>query len=495
MASNGTTNGHAEMQLNLFINNEYVPSSTGETCTIYNPSDDSLVTDKVQVAGEADVDRAVACAKAAFPEWSHTSGAFRAKCMNKFADLLEENAPRLGKLESMAMGQPITVATAFVKAPAAIWRYYAGYAGKIAGESYPPDGDGTFKIVQYEPLGVCAGISAWNGTHVLAAWKMAPALAAGNTFVFKSSEKSPLAAAAYGNLIKEAGFPPGVINMITGAGPTGALLASHMQIAKIAFTGSAAGGRAVQVAAAKSNLKHVSLELGGKSPALIFEDADLENAITHNSTNFLRNSGQICFAASRTLVQESIAPKFIEGIKNAFEKAATKMGDTSLSDTAFGPLADSKQFERVMGFLRDGKSEGIEMIAGGDRLGNKGQFVQPTVLLNPDVKSRLYTDEIFGPVVSIRTFKTEDEAIALANDTSYGLGSTVFTTDITRALRVAGRLEAGTVGINSAFATNPQTPFGGVKQSGYGRESGHEGLKGYLQQKTIHINMNMPQRS
>ena len=209
---------------------------------------------------------------------------------------------------------------------------------------------------------------------------------------------------------------------MTGAGPVGSMLASHMDIAKIAFTGSAAVGRAVQIAAAKSNLKHVSLELGGKSPALIFDDADLDNAILHNSEGFLRNSGQICFASSRVLVQEGIAPKLIEGVKKAFEAAANKMGDTSLKETALGPLADKKQFERVMAFLKDGKAEGIEVLAGGEALGDKGAFVKPTVLLNPDVKSRLYSDEIFGPVIVIKTFKTEEEALQLANDTTYGLG-------------------------------------------------------------------------
>ncbi|KIW96507.1 uncharacterized protein Z519_03576 [Cladophialophora bantiana CBS 173.52] len=482
-------------QTNLFINNEYVPSSSGETLSIYNPNDDTLVTDKVQVASEADVDRAVAAAKAAFPTWSSIPGSKRASIMLKFADLLDANADRLGKLETICMGQPITLAKGFVHGPAAIWRYYAGFAGKIAGESYPPEGDGSYKIVAYEPLGVCAGIAAWNGTHALAAWKMAAALAAGNTFVFKPSEKSPLGAALYGELIKEAGFPPGVINIVIGAAPVGAMLASHMNIAKIAFTGSAAGGRAVQIAAAKSNMKHVSLELGGKSPALIFDDADLDNALLHNSAGFLRNSGQVCFASSRVLVQEGIAPKFIEGIKKAFEDAAKKMGDPSLAETAYGPLADKKQFDRVMGFLNDGKAEGIEILTGGGRMGDKGTFVQPTVLLNPDVRSRVFTDEIFGPVIAVKTFKTEEDAIAMANDTTYGLGSSVFTSDIARALRVASKIEAGNVGINQAYKTTPQTPFGGYKQSGQGRESGYEGLKGYLQAKTIVINMELPKKA
>ena len=211
------------------------------------------------------------------------------------------------------------------------------------------------------------------------------------------------------------------------------MLASHMDIAKIAFTGSAPAGRQVQIAAAKSNLKHVSLELGGKSPALIFDDADLDNAVLHNATSFLRNSGQICFAASRVLVQEGIAPKFIEAIKTAFEDADKKMGDPTLEDTAFGPLADKKQFDRVIGFLRDGKAEGVQVLVGGDRKGDKGTFVQPTVFLNPDVKSKVYTDEIFGPVISVRTFKTEEEALQLANDTTYGLGCTYYPAPLSSA--------------------------------------------------------------
>ena len=411
-----------DLQTNLFINNEYVPSSTSETLTIYNPSTDELVTDKVQVASEQDVDAAVAAAKKAFPQWCTLPGSKRTAIMLKFATLLESHAHSIAALECAAMGQPITLATYIVRTAAAIWTYYAGYAGKIKGESYPPDADGMYKIVEYVPLGVCAGICAWNGTHAIAAWKMAAALAVGNTFVLKTSEKSPLGAAAYGELIREAGFPPGVVNIVAGDGKVGAMLAGHMQIAKIAFTGSATSGRAVCIAAAKSNLKHVSLELGGKSPALIFEDADIENAVVHNSASFLLNSGQICYAASRVLVQESIAPKFIDAVKKSFEAAANKMGDPTLQETAFGPLADKKQFERVMGFLSDGKQEGVQVLVGGERMGDKGAFVQPTVLLNPDSKSKVYTDEIFGPVISIKTFKTEEEAIHMANDTTYGLG-------------------------------------------------------------------------
>lgn len=337
-------------------------------------------------------------------------------------------------------------------------------------------------------------------------------MAAGNTFVLKSSEKSPLAAAAYGDLLNEAGFPPGVINILTGAGPVGSLLASHMDVAKVAFTGSAQAGRKVMEAAAKSNLKAVSLELGGKSPALIFDDAHLENAVQHTSISFLMNSGQICFASTRVLVQEGIAPKYIEAVKKSFQNAEKKMGDPSLKETAFGPLADQKQFERVMEFLQSARQEGVQTLVGGERKGEKGAFVQPTVFLNPDLNSKVYKEEIFGPVITVRTFKDEAEAIKLANDTTYGLGcksplipdfllprtyqtlATIYTSDIARALRVADQIEAGTVGINSAFNTSPQTPFGGYKQSGLGRESGYAGLHAYLQPKTIHINMRTPSK-
>ncbi|KAH7463338.1 Aldehyde dehydrogenase [Fusarium oxysporum f. sp. matthiolae] len=476
-------------QTNLYINGKYVPSSTGETLTIYSPNDDSLVEDKIQVASEADIDDAVKAAQAAFPGWKNTPSLRRAAIMNKFADLLDANVERLATLEGKAMGQPISIARANISIATSIWRYYAGAASKIAGESLPPDADNLYKIVQYEPLGVCAGICAWNGSHLQTSWKAAPAVAAGNTFVLKSSEKTPIALCQYGDLFREAGFPPGVINVVAGAGKVGALLAGHMDIAKVAFTGSVATGRAVQLAATKFNLKRVTLELGGKSPAIIFNDANIANAIYHSSTTFLRNSAQVCVAASRVLVQEDIASKFIQELKVAFEKATTQIGDPSSEKTAFGPLADKKHFDHVKKFVDDSKAEGIEVLAGGDRIGDKGTYLQPTVLLNPGLDSRVYREEIFGPVLCVRTFKDEEEAIKLANDSRFGLGSTIYTADIARALRMAGQIEAGTIGINTGFVPNKATPFGGWKESGLGREGGSEGIKGYLQAKTIHINM------
>lgn len=468
-------------------------SKSKDTFEVKNPVDDSVVVSDVQAAGEEDVDLAVdAAAKAFKGEWSKFTGAQRQKCMLKFADLLDQHTEEIAKLETLAMGMPIGVSKQFVAGPAGIWRYYAGWCDKIAGEMHPEDGDNTYKIIRYEPIGVCAGICAWNATLLYTGWKIAPAVAAGNTFIFKTSEKSPLGALYLGNLVKEAGFPAGVINFVSGAGKTGGLLASHMKISKIGFTGSITTGRIVQQAATKSNLKKCTLELGGKSASLVFNDADLDTAVTQNSQNFLLNSGQVCIASSRTLVQEGIAPKFIEALKTQFQNFSHAMGDTLKAETFLGPLADKKQFESVMGFLEQGRKEGVEVLAGGGRKGDKGNFVEPTLLLNPSSKSKVYTDEIFGPVLAIKTFKTEEEAIEMANHTTYGLGATLYTSDVTRALRVSAKLEAGSVSVNAAFFPGPNSPFGGVKQSGIGREGGKAGLMAYLETKVIHINMAAP---
>lgn len=343
-------------------------------------------------------------AKAAFTDWRSLPSAQRATLMRKFADLIEANSDHLAQAENVCMGQPMALAKMMAFFSPNAWRYYAGLAGNLPSEAFPPDGDGRYKLVIHEPLGVCAGIVAWNATMPTSATKMAAALAAGNTFVMKSSEKSPLGLAQLGHLVNKAGFPPGVINILAGDGKVGEMLASHMSIAKISFTGSIAAGRAVQIAAAKSNLKRVTLELGGKSPSLIFEDADLENAVSHSSQAIFRNSGQICTAPTRVFVHENIAPSFIQGMKTAFKKAEETMADPSMAGkpTELGPMADQKQFDHVMGLLDSGKKDRVEIVTGGGRKGETGIYVQPTIFLNPDLTAKVYTNEIFGPVVCIR---------------------------------------------------------------------------------------------
>ncbi|KAK0660966.1 Retinal dehydrogenase 2 [Lasiodiplodia hormozganensis] len=506
MATDGAS---SSFKTQLFINNEYVDAQSGESFPLYNPADESLLHPAIQAAGPADIDAAVAGAQAAFKHGSPWRSSFpakrRAAAMHKLADLIEANAAELGRLETLAMGQPPLVAGMMAQWTADTFRYYAGWADKIAGETFPAEqdengdgGPGTYKIVKYEPLGVCAGVGAWNAAQTTFAWKVAPALAAGNTVIYKPSEKAPLGVLALGALIKEAGFPPGVVQLVSGGGSTGALLASHPAIAKISFTGSVATGRKIQEAAIRSNMKRVTLELGGKSPALVFADADLDNAVQQCSINFLLNSGQVCVAASRTLVQEEIADAFVERLKAVFEHTAKAMRDPTLEGAHplqfLGPMADRAQFDRVMGFIERAKAAAADadngkLLTGGGRVGDKGLFVEPTIFVNPKPDSEIYKQEVFGPVSTVRTFKTEEEAVALANDTSYGLSATLYTNSISRALRVSGLIEAGTVGVNTAFMPNNMTPFGGIKQSGSGRELGKQGILAYLEMKTIHINM------
>lgn len=464
-------------------------AKSSQTWKVTNPATDELITDKVQVAGEADVDAAVDAANQAFRgAWKNTTAAARAAILNKFADLLTARMGDLGKLETIAMGNPVSIGSLTVSMCADVFRYYAGWADKIAGEQYPAD-DGTYKIVSYQPLGVCGAILAWNASFTLFAWKCAPALAAGNTVVVKASEKSPLGILALGELVKEAGFPPGTVNFVTGDGKTGQLLAQHMKIAKISFTGSAATGRRVADAANKSNMKRCTLELGGKSPAIIFEDADIENALNFCSQGFLLLSGQVCAAASRTYVQRSIADKFIAQLKERFDAAGQGMGlDTMAPTTMLGPLADKIQFDRVMSYIESGKKE-AELVTGGKRIGEKGNFIAPTIFKDPSEDARIYKEEIFGPIGIVKTFETEEEVIRLANETTYGLSSTLYTNSLARALRVSAAIEAGSVSINTSHTPSVQTPFGGWKQSGNGRELGKPGMMNYLEAKTIHINM------
>ncbi|PSN58746.1 aldehyde dehydrogenase [Corynespora cassiicola Philippines] len=475
------------MQKKLFINNEWVDAKSGETISIRSPHDDAFVAEGIHLASKEDVDSAVAAARAAFEGgWSKWSAERRSKAMLKFADLAEEKADDIAAWESKAMGQPISIALLFVKMMVKLWRYYAGWTDKIAGEQHPITEEGIYRIVQYDPIGVCAGISPWNCTPIFFGFKTGAAIAAGCTSVFKTSEKSPIGVLQLGELIKEAGFPPGVINIISGDGAAGSALAHHMDIDKISFTGSTLTGRKIQEASAKSNMKRVSLELGGKSPSLIFNDADINNALDHASRGFLWNNGQACVATSRTFVHEDVAEVFIRKIKERFVQLRQEIGPPDDRKTYIGPLADRLQFDRVMGLIETGRKEG-ELIVGGNRIGDKGFYVEPTIILSPRDSARVYREEIFGPVLTIRTFRTEDEAIKLANDTSYGLSSCIFTSSVGRALRLSKKIKAGMVNINSAQTFGPDAPMGGIKDSGLGREGGKEGIMHYVEPKTIFI--------
>lgn len=476
------------MPTKLFINNEWVDAKSGETLSIHSPHDESLVAEGIHVAGEADVDNAVAAARAAFNgEWSQWSVERRSQAMLKFADLAEERALEIATWESKAMGQPISIALAFAKMMVRIWRYYAGWTDKIAGEQYPTTEEGIYRIVQYDPVGVCALIAPWNCTPIFFGMKTGAAIAAGCTAIFKTSEKSPMGILQLGDLVKEAGFPPGVINIISGDGVTGSALARHMDIDKISFTGSTLTGRKVQEASAKSNMKRVALELGGKSPNLIFSDANIDNALHHASQGFLWNNSQACVATSRTFVHEDIAPRFIEQMKERFIELKQGIGHPEDPKTFIGPLVDRIQFERVIDLIESGKREG-ELIVGGNRIGNKGYYVEPTIFLNPKNDARIYREEIFGPVLIIKTFKTDEEAIKLANDTTFGLSACIFTSSIGRAILLSKNIKSGMVNINSAQTFGPDAPMGGVKDSGVGREGGRAGVMHYVEPKTIFIN-------
>ncbi|KAJ5670848.1 uncharacterized protein N7477_006211 [Penicillium maclennaniae] len=470
----------------LFINNEFISAKSQETLSLFNPKDNSLVSDKVPVAGREDVDAAVAAAEAALPAWKAVAASERRDIMLNFASLLEQHA----ELTRITLGAPYLAFGRFeINLCAEAFRYNAGWIDKFAGEAYPQE-NGFMRITRHEPLGVTAGIVPWNGPLGTVGLKAAPALATGNCFILKPSEKTPFAALALGGLIQEAGFPPGVFQVLSGAGQTGALLASHQRIRKVSFTGSISTGKLIQKMAAESNLKRVTLELGGKSPAVVFNDCNLDNAITWCVNAITANTGQVCFAASRVYVQEGILEEFTNRYKAALEERAKAISDPDDNTTLMGPLVDEAQFQRVTGFIERGVlSHQGTLLTGGKRVGEKGCFIQPTVFTGVAPDAELYRNEIFGPVSILNSFKTEEEVIKKANASEYGLMAGVFTQDINKALRVASEFESGMVGINCVSLTFLNTPFGGSKQSGLGRECGRNALEHFTEPKTIMVNL------
>ncbi|EXJ90166.1 hypothetical protein A1O3_03235 [Capronia epimyces CBS 606.96] len=471
----------------IFLNNEFVQGQ-GDVLPLFNPKDGKKIPVEVRAATEEDVDKAVRNAREAFETgpWSKWTGEQRMKALTKLADLVDENGPAIAYLESLCSGRPLSMLLGEIPRVSSTFRYYAGWADKLKGDSYPAE-DGFYKIVRKEPLGVCCGITAWNASLMFCSWKSGPALATGNTVIMKPSEKSFLGTLAIASLVQAAGFPPGVFQVLVGDGKVGSLLSSHMDIDKISFTGSTATGKRIQDAATKSNLKRVTLELGGKSPALVFDDADLDKALFWVTLGITVNTGQVCAATSRLFVQKSIADAFLEKVKASLGAMSQALGgDPQDTATHYGPVVDAQQFQKVTDFINEGKKR-TKVLTGGQEYQKEGYYIAPTVFLDPEPDEKIWREEIFGPVLCVKTFETEEEAIQLANDTQYGLSSAIFTSDIARALRLASSVRTGTVNVNCNLMVGNQAPMGGFRSSGVGRELGEYGLAQYTETKTIWI--------
>lgn len=473
------------MPLKLFINNEWVSSKSGKKMVVKNPATGEKITE-VDEAGKEDVDAAVAAAKAAFAtgsKWRSIDASERGLLIHKLSDLVQRDADHLASLLTLDNGKTITDAKGEVDMAIKVLRYYAGYADKVHGNTIPADGP-VFSFTRKEAVGVCGFITPWNFPIMTVLVKVSPALAAGNTIVLKSSEKTPLITLHLAALVKEAGFPAGVFNALSGFGPTaGAPLASHMDVDLVSFTGSTLIGRTVQKLAGESNAKRVLLEMGGKSPLVIMDDADLDLAARIAHDGVMANMGQCCCAATRTLVQEGIYDKFVAKAKEL--AVARKPQDPFEETSVHGPLIDDIQFEKVLKLIDEGSQGGAKLECGGKRFGDKGYFVEPTVFSGVTDDMMIAKDEIFGPVQSILKFKTLDEAIRRSNETQYGLAAGIVTTNVDTALVYSQAVRAGTVWVNNWFTITPQTPFGGYKLSGHGREFGEDGINDYMETKTV----------
>ena len=462
----------------MLIDGQWVDAKSGDSFHIYNPATGEVMAN-VASGDYADIDLAVKAARRAFEQgpWSRMTHAERAKLVWKLADLIEQNLEEFAQIESLDNGKPLAVARV-ADIPLAIdnFRYMSGWATKIEGQTVSLSnlGQDYFAYTLREPVGVVGQIIPWNFPLLMAAWKLGPALAAGCTVVLKPAEQTPLSALRLGELIEQAGFPPGVVNFVTGYGETaGAALTAHPDVDKVAFTGSTEVGKLI-VHAAAGNLKKVSLELGGKSPNIVFADADLETAIEGATSAIFFNHGQCCCAGSRLYVEKKIFDKVAEGLDPQCE---------------MGPLVSNEQLERVLGFIEAGEKEGARTVIGGHRLGDRGFFVEPTLLTNVRPGMRVVDEEIFGPVVCAMPFKDTDEVVSQMNQTPYGLAGAVWTRDVTKAHRMARALRAGTVWINCYNVFDAALPFGGYKQSGWGREMGREVFDLYTQVKSVCLKM------
>src|ERR1700730_10382045 len=475
----------------LFINGQWADAASGKTFETPNPATGETLAHIAEGDAE-DIDRAVRAARRAFEDgpWSRMTPSERARIIWRIGDLILEHTDELAQLESLDNGKPFAVAQAAdVPLAADLFHYMAGWATKIEGNTIPlsvPYAPGV-KFHAYtlrEPVGVVGQIIPWNFPLLMAAWKLGPALATGCTVVLKPAEETPLSALRLGELIQEAGFPDGVVNVVPGVRETaGPALAAHPGIDKVAFTGSTEVGKLILKAAA-NDLKKVSLELGGKSPNVVLRDADLDLAVSGTASAIFFNHGQCCCAGSRLFVQQSIFDKVVEGVANEAKKI--KVGPGLDPNTQMGPMVSEIQFNRVCGYLESGLAEGAKAVAGGRKLGGEGYFVEPTVLVDTKPDMKVIREEIFGPVVAAIPFKElDDDLVRAANDTVYGLAAGVWTKDISKAHSLAGKLKAGTVWINCYNIFDAALPFGGYKQSGWGREMGHDALDLYTQKKAV----------
>jgi len=472
----------------IFINNEWRNSISGKTFPTLNPTSGQKIVD-VQEGDKADVDLAVKAAREAFKlnsEWRRMDASARGKLLHKLGDLIMRDIEYLASLETLDNGKPFTMSLWDISFAVEVLRYYAGWADKIHGKVVPADGD-VFSFTRVEPVGVCGQIIPWNFPVLMWVWKIGPAIACGNTVVLKPAEQTPLTALCLAALVKEAGFPPGVINVVPGYGPTaGAAIVEHPDVDKVAFTGSTEVGKIIQQGAGKVNIKRVSLELGGKSPLVVFDDADLDEAVAIAHNGVFINQGQCCCASSRVFVQEGIYDKFVAKSKEYALKNRV-VGDPFDEKTTQGPQVDEEQLNKILELIESGKKEGARLECGGGRYGDRGYFVQPTVFSNVTDDMRIAKEEIFGPVQQILKFKTLEEALERSNKTVYGLAAGVCTSNINNAILFAQGVQAGSVWVNCYNHFTPQTPFGGFKMSGHGRELGEDGLHEYCEIKTVTI--------
>jgi acyl-CoA reductase-like NAD-dependent aldehyde dehydrogenase len=473
-----------------FINGEFVAAATGQTFEVVDPATGQVFA-TAAMGGAEDIDRAVKAARAAFDGWAATPPAQRARLMLKLADLIEAHGESIALTETLDNGMPFMMAKfAGIGGAAEQLRYNAGWATKITGETMQISWPGEWQAMSLrEPVGVVGAIVPWNFPFVMAVAKIAPALAAGCTVVLKPAEQTPLTAAKLGELIAEAGFPAGVVNIITGYGETaGDALVNHPGVDKISFTGSTSVGKLI-ARNATGNLKRVSLELGGKSPTMIFADADLAKAIPAAAMGIFGNAGQVCAAGSRLYVHEKVFDEVVAGIS---ERAKTlRVGAGLAPGTEMGPLVSQEQLDRVLGYIEAGMNEGASVGVGGGRGEGDGYFIQPTVLTGTAAGMKVVEEEIFGPVLCAMRFGDDDlETIAAsANDSSYGLSSGIWTRDLSTALKLAKRLKAGTVRINGGAGVDPAMPLGGYKESGWGRENGRAGVEAYTELKSVTIGL------